>query len=1517
VTQRARVSVTIGLLGALLILSLLVPPGGLGVGAATAANGRPTPLVGPAGLSGGGLGISHSGSAHAVPAAGPVASGRGTFFQTSDAGSVPSTHRSCFAATCVNVTNDPSLNLTTRGVLAVAYTAYTNDSSCASMAAYAHSEVGFRSSTNGGTTWSTAQFLGNPDCSSGTGKDYPSAWEPSLTSLGNGTLVLAYVEYNVSAAGFTSLPYVQFGPVTWNVNYDRLVLRESYDNGSHWTTPTVLNSSANLALNNGAYAPQRPWASATGQTVYVAWMNWSENFGTVFNYTTYTYVPVGFASASVHLVASTNGGSSFAAPVTLVSKATAWGNYAMNPSVLIQPSGELLIVYVTNLTFHPLFDCGNGCFTAVWTVDIVLASSTTNGSSFTYVDAEPNMPVPVLSNGPFTDPSPQLAYSAATGQLFLAFTSMRFHPWCTPQYGCLSYEDPAVVFVTNSSTNGASWSALTVPAIADLAELITTSSVFLLPAIGVNATGGLDLAMTFVDGSQCQPNAPYACRQYEAFLTSADNGATFSPPVFVTGNSSVFPFIGSGTAFGTITPLGEYATMITAGSASWFGWTNAVCPPGLAPGSCNYPSALGGSGIEISQPFTGVGTTLTFHPTGLPGGASWQVNVLGNVRTGTSDLGFSGVPAGDNVSWYPIQNVSTGYGIRSAPTAVAPASPITVLANTTIAVTFSTQYLLNVEAIPPFTPPPGGVGNYCYGGPIIWDNPSCTTASMNITPVPGANWETPGTVVPLSVVNTTLYCGPAATCGSTDYANVTFLSWSGSGNGSYSGLSPNANVTMSGPINDTASFQVNGWCYYSYTPPTTPYCVLNTQSIVFQETGLPTGTNWSVTVSNANASNTNSSSTGILVATGPFTSGVASFSVWSIPAPAGKYWVPSTAPISPVVLPEGSVVQVTFTLESVSGGSFPVELLAQGLPSGTNWSYSLDGALGGVQGSAQTELLLTGGFHNVSAPTVVLENQTAYSLTLVQVQEFVLNQAPQNFTSFPARASIAGPAIVYLNFSLAFLLSIASSAGGNVTPASQWVVPGQSVTLDATADTGFYFVGWTGSGPGAVTSKLARITVNPGGAVREVATFARIPAPTWTVSVTSSGLPSSVVYSVTLGNHTYSGAGSFTIALLATGSYALAVPYAYMNGTDLTRFVPTAVTPSFTAAGDQVVIGTNGTIQVAFAAESVVSLTANVGGTVGWSATSPPALGSTAGGPGASWVESGTSVSWTASPATGFTFVGWSGTGAGSVNTTALTAPSTINGPVQESAAFAPIPPPAVSGFTLTLVPAGLASGALWNASVGTTGGSSVGGPIVVGGLNGSYTVSVPAIYTAPGVRYVNGSGSFTVMVHAALSVTVSFSQEVHLTVTGSAGGTVTPGSAWVPAGTILTLTATPNATSAFVGWNGTGAGAYTGSLTSTPVTLTGPIVEVATFAPVYAPVKTSTTTTSTNGIWISLGLLAALLVAGLVVGLIVGRRRPPSRSTDDATASDTEEAAPEGAPGSETTPSESYDAPSDVPTER
>jgi hypothetical protein len=92
-----------------------------------------------------------------------------------------------------------------------------------------------------------------------------------------------------------------------------------------------------------------------------------------------------------------------------------------------------------------------------------------------------------------------------------------------------------------------------------------------------------------------------------------------------------------------------------------------------------------------------------------------------------------------------------------------------------------------------------------------------------------------------------------------------------------------------------------------------------------------------------------------------------------------------------------------------------------------------------------------------------------------------------------------------------------------------------------------------------------------------------------------------------------------------------------------------------------------------------------------------------------------------------------------------------------------------------------------------------------------------------------------------------------------------------------------------FVGWAGTGPGAYSGPVAQQSVKVTGPIREVASFAPV---VSSTVQKVSANSLWtapttwIGLGIVGLLI--GLVLGLMFGRRRggtPPGQAPESVGA--------------------------------
>jgi hypothetical protein len=209
-----------------------------------------------------------------------------------------------------------------------------------------------------------------------------------------------------------------------------------------------------------------------------------------------------------------------------------------------------------------------------------------------------------------------------------------------------------------------------------------------------------------------------------------------------------------------------------------------------------------------------------------------------------------------------------------------------------------------------------------------------------------------------------------------------------------------------------------------------------------------------------------------------------------------------------------------------------------------------------------------------------------------------------------------------------------SSSG--TTTSSDFYDDGRTIQISATANAGYAFKNWTGSGAGSFTgtSNPASVTINA--AIIETAFFSS--QPVVTIAVTSSTTGSGFLsvdgtpivtpqtYSWTLGT-------THAIAALNPVSGATGVQYVWQSWTDggaqsHTITVSSALT-TFTATYQQ---------------QYQLTINATLGGT-----TSPP--------PGSYWYDSGQSISVTAMANSGYDFSNWllNGGNAGSTNQLAVT----------------------------------------------------------------------------------------------------------------------------------------------------------------------------------------------------------------------------------------------------------------------
>jgi hypothetical protein len=327
-----------------------------------------------------------------------------------------------------------------------------------------------------------------------------------------------------------------------------------------------------------------------------------------------------------------------------------------------------------------------------------------------------------------------------------------------------------------------------------------------------------------------------------------------------------------------------------------------------------------------------------------------------------------------------------------------------------------------------------------------------------------------------------------------------------------------------------------------------------------------------------------------------------------------------------------------------------------------------------------------------------------------------------------------------------FELVLDASPGGTASadPAGGPYDPDTSVTLTATADPGFAFAGWSGDVSG---------TQNPMTLLMDA-----------DKSVTASFAPEHAV----------------TLSPDPGGSIGLAPPGGlYLAGT--------VVVVTATADAGYLFRGWSGDLS---GEENPTTLVVDADKAVG-AQFARPTLVVTAGSggnvdPAGGTYDAGSVVTLTATPEPGFAFAGWGGDLSGSQNPATLV----MDDDRSVSASFAPL-------VTLSSSPA-------------------TGGSIALDPPGGSYAQGTVVTLTAtPDVGYLfagwggdlTGSANPTTLtLDADKSVTASFVEaQVTLSVTTSGSGSVSlspPGGTY-DAGTVVTLTATPDPGFAFSGWSG------------------------------------------------------------------------------------------------------------------
>jgi hypothetical protein len=336
------------------------------------------------------------------------------------------------------------------------------------------------------------------------------------------------------------------------------------------------------------------------------------------------------------------------------------------------------------------------------------------------------------------------------------------HYSLTFQEGTLPRGTPWSVFVDGTGYSTTS-SVLTIPDLYGCSDGAIGTYTIEVPYVYVNGTTPERFAPGTYPSTLCGGSPPLDPGFLAQFLVNVQNttggSATATPTTTLVPVSGAFWVPGGETVVLQATPDTGYAFTGWAGSG-----TGSYTGPGA---TTDLPVTASVTEIAEFETATAGSTllyTVDFHSASAPPtGISWSV-VVGSTSyvSSTQNLWVTGVSAGHYTVSVPVTQSPDG---QTEWTPTAPPSTLTVTSNETVPLSFQTLYWISVRVI--------GSGSA----------------------TPSSEWAIAGAGVAISATS--------------DGGDV-FAGWSGTGNGSYTGSSPDGTVTAHGPIQEIATFAPPG-----------------------------------------------------------------------------------------------------------------------------------------------------------------------------------------------------------------------------------------------------------------------------------------------------------------------------------------------------------------------------------------------------------------------------------------------------------------------------------------------------------------------------------------------------------------------------------------------------------------------------------------------------------------------------------------------------------------------------------
>jgi List-Bact-rpt repeat protein len=1374
-----------------------------------------------------------------------AANGSGLFWIANDSfSSVSFINNSCyfytftgyFDSTCYNQAVSPTLMNLSNGDVGLSFDIYTNRSytNCGGAYTNVRERVAYAVSSNSGESFGSYVNIGNNTCT------YLDAIEPSFAVGPNGTIYGVFVEENYSdnqgyytsrTVGSGCYYYYYYYRCFYGDGNDAIGFVESTDNGTSFSKPITIASGGNIS---------KPQLVVDGQSLYVLYENDSNGTASL-QYGAYGYNTG--APISEQLLYSNNSGATWTGPLILPGENAAADYTTLGGAIAVNSAGLLGAAYFTNhrcianASYYTCWDSGD---------DLVYTTSSTNGTTWSpLVTVQTNVGESYeWADGFYMDaffqvvPQAALTFDSAGANAFITWSGTYNNSLLTTApYNVYDTWTNSGIFAAVGPVSGASFTVTSVQVGLSYADRDSSFN----PSIA-ESSGTIYLAYTTANETYCYNcGNPLDGSYIENLQTSTNGGVSWTSPTilsysddcyysYCTTNyaSSSFPGFSSSIGFtASAQPLVAYALPYG------FQYTYEYY------GGTSYYNYSYATHLFVASVWSGPTVNVNFTENGIAAGKTWTFSLNGNsFSTTQSSFIVTNVPLGQTMDIIPGTVAQSEWGVVSTPVLSVPALT-SFSANVTVFINYTSDYLLQLSIEPTNT-------NYAeidfdYGSDYYYYEVynDCPFYCYQNTYQSSYSWYFPQ--------NTSLHLDSYA-----DFPQESLDYWTGIGNGSYTGGGSQANLTINQPINETG--WEGGFGVYNLSVGTTD---------------LPVGSTFYFELDGVQHSGTAGS---IVNVTNVGTGAHEITNVWATSSTAGWEYFGQPAPANPVLIPAETSVSLVFALVDVAASVGTVTFQANGLTNGTVWTLEFNGT---IYSSSTPWINVTthpGTFPIGGFPVVAQNGSEGYTPSGVGPTISVLTGSSYD-----------------INFVPAYKVEVLAGTGGSVQggQGAFWVAAGGSASYVAVAKTGYGFGGWSGTGLGSYTgpSSYANITAN--GPIVQTASFYALPNSRFNLTFVEAGLAPGTWWTVFLGASGYS-TNNATLEigdLLACGApggnYNLTVPYAYASN-ELTRYLPTShLAKAVCTTGDTV-------LNEVFVAQYWLTLQSTAGGFAEAQVGSNLAATSL-------WVASGSSVTLTAVAQTGYDFLGWNGTGPGNFTGASLAQTILMAGPITELATFVlhVAPPPPTFSVTFkeqqTLSP-----GTVWSISFAGNGYSSTSATLTVSGLTaGNYPLSVnTALSPAGTTRYSSLGNTASVSVtHNITDEPITFSTSYWVSVSGTAGGTTTPGSNWVTSGTAITLNVSVYAGYNFVWWTGNGSSSYTGDAAPTTITVSSPISEVATFEPVGKTITTGaagSTLWSSPSTWIGLGLVG--LIIGLVVGLVVSRRggrQPPAPAPYEGPASD------------------------------